>query len=192
MHHDVYGAANNVVPHTNALAGTGATHTAPSSRDSLDSRQEPRTPTIARGSSNSTLPQGTKTLMMCLRATVWAAEPRGERRNRDVYTRYATQDRPPYGGHSQTATHDDDDAALLCRKRTRNRFAHHATYDADPIPRTNLIGLCPRPSPFTGAALSPCLSHIQQPITLRCGRQHIATGNTAHASPERYMRHPLS
>lgn len=136
--------------------------------------------------------KGTNTLMMCLCATAWAAEPRGERRNRDVYTRYATQDRPPYGGHSQTATRDDDDAAHLCRKRTRNRFAHHATYDADPIPRTNLIGLCPRPSPFTGAALSPCLSHIQQPITLRCGRQYTATGNTAHASPERYMRHPLT
>jgi hypothetical protein len=180
MHHDVYGAANNVVLDTNALAGTDATHTAPSSRDSLDpDRNQERRRSLA-DQATAHCHKGTNTLMMCLCATAWPPNPEGNDET-DVLTHDANKT-----AHHTADTPKPRHAMMVAlqpmQERTRDRLAHHATHGADPIPRFNLIGRCPRPPTRRVGALSPCLSHIQQPPTLRCGRHLIATGNMVHAS----------
>lgn len=137
------------------------THTAMSSRDRLDSRQEPRTPTIAPDQATAHCHKGTNTLMMCLCATEWPPNPEGNDET-DVLTHDANKT-----AHHTADTPKPRQAMMMAlqpmQERTRDRLAHHATHGADPIPRFNLIGRYPRPPTRRVGALSPCLSQSNNP-----------------------------
>jgi hypothetical protein len=147
---------------------------------------EPRTPTLARGSSNSTLPQGhqhTYDVFMCNR--MGRRTPRG-RRNSDVHTRNATQDRPPYGGHSKPR----HAMMMVLHTFAGNAYAivSHTT------PHTTLIqyhahtssGSAPDLPRFRGCTVTvlepyPTTHHLAVRAPIYCHQELV------HASPERHM-----